>query len=106
MVSIATSARVRGDLLIVHNAVHLLTVNGVTGVDRRLRAAGSPVRSVLAHPGYTVTNLQTSGPTGLQRLLLRTIGNRLLAQDVEMGVAAPVLRRDRTGSAKWTVLRS
>ncbi|MER5354485.1 oxidoreductase [Kitasatospora sp. NPDC002551] len=36
---------------------------------RRLTASGSPVRSLLAHPGYTATNLQTSGPTGLTRLL-------------------------------------
>ncbi|GAA1385491.1 SDR family NAD(P)-dependent oxidoreductase [Kitasatospora putterlickiae] len=35
----------------------------------RLGAAGSPVRSLLAHPGYTATGLQTSGPTGLTRLL-------------------------------------
>ena len=53
-------------------------------LDRRLRAAGSPVRSLLAHPGYSATNLQTSGPTGLLNLLGR-LGNRLLAQDVEMG---------------------
>ena len=40
--------------------------NAVFGLelDRRLRAAGSPVISVLAHPGYSATNLQTSGPTG------------------------------------------
>ncbi|MFF8774573.1 oxidoreductase [Kitasatospora sp. NPDC015120] len=36
---------------------------------RRLAAAGSPVRSLLAHPGYTATGLQTGGPTGLTRLL-------------------------------------
>jgi NAD(P)-dependent dehydrogenase (short-subunit alcohol dehydrogenase family) len=53
-------------------------------LDRRLRAAGSPVRSLLAHPGYSATNLQTSGPTGLLNLLGR-LGNRLFAQDVEMG---------------------
>ncbi len=34
-------------------------------LDRRLRAEGSSVRSVLAHPGYAATNLQTTGPTGL-----------------------------------------
>ena len=33
-------------------------------LDRRLRAAGIPVRSVLAHPGWSATNLQSSGPTG------------------------------------------
>jgi NAD(P)-dependent dehydrogenase (short-subunit alcohol dehydrogenase family) len=53
-------------------------------LDRRLRAAGSPVRSLLAHAGYSATNLQTSGPTGLTRLF-GAIGNRLLAQNVEMG---------------------
>ncbi len=53
-------------------------------LDRRLRAIGSPVRSVLAHPGYSATNLQTSGPTGLARQVFR-LGNRLLAQPVEMG---------------------
>ncbi|MFD9128530.1 oxidoreductase [Kitasatospora sp. NPDC059571] len=53
-------------------------------LDRRLRAAGSPVRSLLAHPGYTATNLQTSGPTGLTKAFA-SLGNRLLAQDVTMG---------------------
>lgn len=36
---------------------------------RRPAASGSPVRSLLAHPGYTATNLRTSGPTGLVKLL-------------------------------------
>jgi NAD(P)-dependent dehydrogenase (short-subunit alcohol dehydrogenase family) len=31
-------------------------------LDHRVRAAGIPVRSVLAHPGYSNTNLQSSGP--------------------------------------------
>jgi NAD(P)-dependent dehydrogenase (short-subunit alcohol dehydrogenase family) len=53
-------------------------------LDRRLRAAGSPVRSLLAHPGYAATNLMTSGPTGLMKLLGK-VGGRLFAQDVEMG---------------------
>ncbi|MEV3991959.1 oxidoreductase [Streptomyces sp. NPDC049837] len=35
----------------------------------RLAAAGSPVRSVLAHPGYTATNLQRGTPVGMVRLL-------------------------------------
>lgn len=60
--------------------------NAVFGIelDRRLRAAGSPVRSVLAHPGYSATNLQLSGPTGPMKAILR-IGNRLLAQSAERG---------------------
>ncbi|WP_329110148.1 oxidoreductase [Micromonospora sp. NBC_01699] len=53
-------------------------------LDRRLRASGSPVRSVLAHPGYTATNLQSSAPTGLTKLL-GGFTNRLLGQDVEVG---------------------
>ncbi|MET8703703.1 oxidoreductase [Kitasatospora sp. NPDC004723] len=51
---------------------------------RRLAASGSPVRSVLAHPGYTATNLQTSGPTGLTRLLFGRL-LRPLAQRPEEG---------------------
>ncbi|MEU8236173.1 oxidoreductase [Actinoplanes sp. NPDC048967] len=52
---------------------------------RRLTAAGSPVRSMLAHPGYTATGLQTSATTALWRFLLGRIGNPLLAQAVEQG---------------------
>jgi NAD(P)-dependent dehydrogenase (short-subunit alcohol dehydrogenase family) len=60
--------------------------NAVFGLelDRRLRAAGSPVISVLAHPGYSATNLQLSGPTGLMRNFLR-ITNRLVAQSADKG---------------------
>jgi NAD(P)-dependent dehydrogenase (short-subunit alcohol dehydrogenase family) len=53
-------------------------------LDRRVRAAGIPVRSVLAHPGWSATNLQTSAPTGVMKQLMR-IGNRVLAQSAEMG---------------------
>ncbi|MFF4160272.1 oxidoreductase [Streptomyces sp. NPDC001678] len=56
--------------------------NAVFGweLHQRLTAAGSPVRSVLAHPGYTATNLQMSAPVGLWRLVFGRIGNPLLAQ--------------------------
>ncbi|MEQ4725825.1 oxidoreductase [Nonomuraea sp. B19D2] len=53
-------------------------------LDRRLRAVGSPVRSLLAHPGFSATNLQTSGPTGLLRTFV-TLGRGLMAQDASMG---------------------
>jgi NAD(P)-dependent dehydrogenase (short-subunit alcohol dehydrogenase family) len=53
-------------------------------LDRRLRAVGSPVRSLLAHPGYAATNLQSSGPTGVGKQLMR-FGNSLFAQSAEMG---------------------
>jgi NAD(P)-dependent dehydrogenase (short-subunit alcohol dehydrogenase family) len=61
--------------------------NAVFGweLHRRLAAAGSPVRSVLAHPGYTATNLQTSAPVGLWRVVLGRIGNPLFAQTPARG---------------------
>lgn len=45
--------------------------NAVFGreLHRRLTAVGSPVRSVLAHPGYASTNVQTSAPVGMVKLL-------------------------------------
>ncbi|MDT0611153.1 oxidoreductase [Streptomyces lancefieldiae] len=45
--------------------------NAVFGreLHRRLTGVGSPVRSLLAHPGYTATNLQTSAPVGMVRML-------------------------------------
>ena len=39
-------------------------------LDRRLKAVGLPVRSLLAHPGYAATNLQLSGPTGILKLFM------------------------------------
>jgi NAD(P)-dependent dehydrogenase (short-subunit alcohol dehydrogenase family) len=58
-------------------------------LDRRLRAARSPVKSVLAHPGYSATNLQSTGPTGVMKALL-AVSNRVVAQDAEQG-ALPTL---------------
>ncbi|MEV2251632.1 oxidoreductase [Streptomyces sp. NPDC050147] len=56
--------------------------NAVFGKElhRRLTESRSPVRSVLAHPGYTATNLQMGTPTGLWRVVLGRIGNPLFAQ--------------------------
>jgi NAD(P)-dependent dehydrogenase (short-subunit alcohol dehydrogenase family) len=58
-------------------------------LDRRLRAAGSATVSVFAHPGYSATNLQSTGPTGLMKGVL-AISNRLVAQSAERG-ALPIL---------------
>ncbi|MFD7136762.1 oxidoreductase [Streptomyces sp. NPDC059894] len=60
--------------------------NAVFGreLHRRLAQAGSPVRSVLAHPGYTATNLQTSAPVGMVRLLYGRILTPL-AQSPDQG---------------------
>jgi NAD(P)-dependent dehydrogenase (short-subunit alcohol dehydrogenase family) len=58
-------------------------------LDRRLRAARWPMISVAAHPGYSATNLQLSGPPLHERLAMR-VSNRLFAQSAEMG-ALPLL---------------
>ncbi len=60
--------------------------NAVFGweLHRRLTAAGSPVRSLLAHPGYTSTNLQTSAPVGMVKVLFGRI-LAPLAQRPEQG---------------------
>jgi len=60
--------------------------NAVFGLelDRRLRAARLPIVSLLAHPGYSATNLQSTGPTGPMKAVL-AVGNRLLAQDADRG---------------------
>ncbi|MFG2319292.1 oxidoreductase [Streptomyces tendae] len=60
--------------------------NAVFGQElhRRLSEAGSPVRSVLAHPGYSATRLQTSAPVGMVRMLFGRV-LRPLAQSAERG---------------------
>ena len=65
--------------------------NAVFGLelDRRLRRADVAVRSVLAHPGYSNTNLQFAGPTALYRAFFRIV-NPLFAQSPERG-ALPIL---------------
>ena len=58
-------------------------------LDRRLRAAGSRVKSVGAHPGYAATNLQSTGPPRFDRLVM-VVGNKVLAQSAEMGALSPL----------------
>jgi NAD(P)-dependent dehydrogenase (short-subunit alcohol dehydrogenase family) len=58
-------------------------------LDRRLRAAGSTVKSVAAHPGYAATNLQSAAAPMVDRLVMK-LGNLVIAQSDEMG-ALPVL---------------
>jgi NAD(P)-dependent dehydrogenase (short-subunit alcohol dehydrogenase family) len=58
-------------------------------LDRRLRAAGSTVKSLAAHPGYAATNLQSAGPPLFDRLVM-VASNALIAQSDEMG-ALPIL---------------
>ena len=58
-------------------------------LDRRLRATGSTVKSMAAHPGYSATNLQSSGPPKLDALVMAPL-NRFFAQSDELG-ALPTL---------------
>jgi NAD(P)-dependent dehydrogenase (short-subunit alcohol dehydrogenase family) len=53
-------------------------------LNKRLRANGVPLKSVLAHPGYSATNLQSTGPTGVGKLLMK-VSTRLMAQEAAMG---------------------
>ncbi|BAL91197.1 putative short-chain dehydrogenase [Actinoplanes missouriensis 431] len=69
----------------VYNTTKL--ANAIFGAElhRRLTDAGSPIRSILAHPGYTATNLQFRATTPAWRFLLGRIGNPLLAQSADRG---------------------
>ena len=58
-------------------------------LERRLRAAGSTIKSMAAHPGYAATNLQFAAPPLVDRLVMR-VGNAVIAQSEEMG-ALPTL---------------
>jgi len=61
-------------------------------LQRRLTTAGSPILSTGAHPGYAITNLQTSGPgTGFRPMnLLAMILKPFASQDAHHG-ALPTL---------------
>jgi NAD(P)-dependent dehydrogenase (short-subunit alcohol dehydrogenase family) len=61
----------------------------VLELERRLTAAGSPVRVVAAHPGYAATNLQGRTGSAVSNLA-GAIGNRLIAQSEDKG-ALPTL---------------
>jgi NAD(P)-dependent dehydrogenase (short-subunit alcohol dehydrogenase family) len=53
-------------------------------LDRRLRAAGSTISSLAAHPGYAATNLQSASAPVLDRAVM-VVTNLLIAQDAEVG---------------------
>jgi len=57
---------------------------------RRAAAAGSPLESMAAHPGYSATNLQTAGPSRFYEKWFGVVGNLLFAQSAERG-ALPTL---------------
>jgi NAD(P)-dependent dehydrogenase (short-subunit alcohol dehydrogenase family) len=53
-------------------------------LDRRLRAAGSTVKSLAAHPGYAATNLQSAAAPTIDRLVM-VATNVLMAQSADRG---------------------
>jgi hypothetical protein len=62
-------------------------------LQRRLTASDSPILSTGAHPGYALTNLQTSGPAGVVPLsfrIMEMILKPLASQDAAHG-ALPTL---------------
>ena len=62
-------------------------------LQRRADAAGAPLTSVAAHPGYAATDLQLRGPRmegSRARELVARVANRVLAQDPARG-ALPLL---------------
>jgi NAD(P)-dependent dehydrogenase (short-subunit alcohol dehydrogenase family) len=63
-------------------------------LDRRLRAAGSAVKSLAAHPGYAATNLQSASPPLIDRTVM-AVTNRLLGQSPEMGALSELYAATR-----------
>lgn len=59
-------------------------------LDRRLKAAGSNVSAIACHPGYSATNLQTTGPRGLMKGMYVVL-NRVIAQSATEGAVPLVL---------------
>ncbi len=64
---------------------------------RRLDAAGSNVVSASAHPGYSATNLQSTGPNVFFRTLY-TVSNLLIAQKATRGAVPEVLAAAGNGA--------
>jgi len=58
-------------------------------LQRRASEAGTPLRSMAAHPGYSRTNLQFAAPPRHERPIL-AVGNALFGQSADMG-ALPTL---------------
>lgn len=53
-------------------------------LNRRLEAAGHAARSFICHPGYSATNLQSTGPGRLATLMMAP-ANLILAQSADRG---------------------
>jgi NAD(P)-dependent dehydrogenase (short-subunit alcohol dehydrogenase family) len=58
-------------------------------LQRRLTASGSPVRSLVAHPGWAATNLQSHAASPVMKAVMQ-LGNRFYGKDDKAG-ALPTL---------------
>jgi NAD(P)-dependent dehydrogenase (short-subunit alcohol dehydrogenase family) len=65
-------------------------------LDRRLRAAGSTVKSLAAHPGYAATNLQSAAVPTLDRIVM-VFTNALAAQSADRGALPPLYAATEPG---------
>ena len=65
-------------------------------LNRRLRAAGSNVTSVGAHPGYSATNLQSAAAPALDRAVM-VISNKVMAQSADMGTLPTLYAATKPG---------
>jgi NAD(P)-dependent dehydrogenase (short-subunit alcohol dehydrogenase family) len=72
-----------------YNQSKLADLSFALELDRRLRAAGSDVKSLASHPGYAATNLQKAAPPLLDRLVM-IVTDFVMAQDADAG-ALPIL---------------
>jgi NAD(P)-dependent dehydrogenase (short-subunit alcohol dehydrogenase family) len=70
-------------------------------LERRLRASGSTVKSLAAHPGYAATNLQFAAPPLVDRLVMK-LGNAVIAQSEEMGALPTLYAATEPGLAGGT----
>jgi len=70
-------------------------------LERRLRAAGSTVKSLAAHPGWAATNLQETGPPLVDALAMK-VGNHLIAQSDDMGALPTLYAATEPGLAGGT----
>ncbi len=67
-------------------------------LDRRLRASGSTISSLAAHPGYAATNLQTAAAPIADRLVMR-LTNVVIAQSAASGALPSLYAATQPGLA-------
>ena len=75
-------------------------------LDRRLRADGSTVKSLAAHPGYAATNLQSAGAAAVRPPRHEGGVQRRDRAERRDGRAADPLRRDPAGSRRRHLRRA